>query len=765
MSNNPNQGGRPQASSGPQASTSTGAGNSSSSNANPPKPFQVYLPTINDLHPGPRNRLFLALKSDIPSEIEWALPKLVTGSYAAVQADLFRLDAYIDSVPTLLRWPQRWIKQLTKGQRPSFPHPSDDMADDEMPQISSSTHFDRPSVDLWTYPSTSSSSKQLFIDPVVEKRACECLLVLRNAAFLKPSEGKSSNAECIGRSEDYLEFLESFFSLPCTTLMDISMERPEMLHHLLNLLSFTLPFLPLARQSGSPRTDSLAKTFTSTLPWLLVQSRDLGMIKLIFPLLISTLRIPSLPPCDPSLLPHLLYLITLQDPSQPSSLILELSLDLLVALTLSSQNPTLSILASQQFPAHLKNLVMLLEHGAKRTTIVSDPPSQVVGKVIKNPALGSLLAEESSRRRAIQREKAQQTLPQGGVELETGDKPPSLSLAQRTKLYQMSEPRRSMAWMHETFVYSSTSQLLQVTFWHAYRDFFQHSKTVEPLVSASEVIRHVTDAFPGAMAKAYTDEQGQSKFVIAGIGFRKGSEDEDRYLCLWKDCDAPPNATTTSDLLTHIQTNHISATSPPTACCWSTCTHSPFSLSHLLTHLPSSSTDSAPPRMPETITVPQSMPEHLYNYSRITAFPPPPLGPSHKLHFERVITHTDPQRHTPTGTTFLAALVIRNLAKCLRTEIQSSLPMTDQGLAERKKHLMEERFGLPIPETVLREEEEEERAARGGGAERIGNDMGLNQRQRERARLAFGAVEERLGDVIQENMSGLGQYLVDALGW
>ena len=84
--------------------------------------------------------------------------------------------------------------------------------------------------------------------------------------------------------------------------------------------------------------------------------------------------------------------------------------------------------------------------------------------------------------------------------------------------------------MHETFVYSSTSQLLQVTFWHAYRDFFQHSKTVDPLVSASEVIRHVQIAFPGAMAKAYTDEQGQSRFVIAGMGFRKGSG-ESRLLC------------------------------------------------------------------------------------------------------------------------------------------------------------------------------------------------------------------------------------------
>lgn len=75
--------------------------------------------------------------------------------------------------------------------------------------------------------------------------------------------------------------------------------------------------------------------------------------------------------------------------------------------------------------------------------------------------------------------------------------------------------------MHETFVYSSSSQLLQVTFWHAYRDFFTHPSTVQQLLSASEVIKNVTIAFPGASAKIWIDESGLQKFVIAGMGFRK----------------------------------------------------------------------------------------------------------------------------------------------------------------------------------------------------------------------------------------------------
>lgn len=77
--------------------------------------------------------------------------------------------------------------------------------------------------------------------------------------------------------------------------------------------------------------------------------------------------------------------------------------------------------------------------------------------------------------------------------------------------------------MHETFVYSSQAQLLQVTFWHAYRNFFSNPKTVEPLLSASEVIKNVQIAFPAAQAKLWTDERGEKRFVIAGLGFRKGS--------------------------------------------------------------------------------------------------------------------------------------------------------------------------------------------------------------------------------------------------
>jgi chromatin structure-remodeling complex subunit RSC9 len=79
--------------------------------------------------------------------------------------------------------------------------------------------------------------------------------------------------------------------------------------------------------------------------------------------------------------------------------------------------------------------------------------------------------------------------------------------------------------MHESFGYSSDAQVMQVTFWQAYRDFFSHKNVTEQLLSASEVIKNVQIAFPAAQPKMWTDERGESKFVIAGIGFRKGGSE------------------------------------------------------------------------------------------------------------------------------------------------------------------------------------------------------------------------------------------------
>jgi len=146
----------------------------------------------------------------------------------------------------------------------------------------------------------------------------------------------------------------------------------------------------------------------------------------------------------------------------------------------------------------------------------------------------------------------------------------------------------------------------------------------------------------------------------------------------------------------------------------------------------------------------------------LTNRPPPLLKSHHPLRFIAQVTRLDAARQ-PTGVPFLAALTIRGLARSLRAEMEAARPgemgLTDAQRREKKKHLAEERFGLPIPASVLREEEEEEDEAR-GIAEAAMPDL-----EREKARDAFRSVEGRVLEVVNTNFAGLSAYLGEAFGW
>ena len=244
-----------------------------------------------------------------------------------------------------------------------------------------------------------------------------------------------------------------------------------------------------------------------------------------------------------------------------------------------------------------------------------------------------------------------------------------------------------------------------------------------------------------------------------GADMRECADGEERFSCLWRDCPTTNERfSDTAQLLAHVQSTHLTPT--PVQCHWGICRHTPFTLSHLLTHLPL----VKQPPIPEMITVHPGLSETSLNQPRITSRPIAPLPISFKLSFSGQKTALDDNRH-PTGTAFLVALLIRNLSRALRNEIASSDTAPgemEQGQKEeKKKHLLEERFGLPIPESVLREEEEEEKEARGGREV----DEGMNGQERERARMAFMVVETRVLEVMEKNMGGLGQYLGEAVGW
>ncbi len=310
--------------------------------------------------------------------------------------------------------------------------------------------------------------------------------------------------------------------------------------------------------------------------------------------------------------------------------------------------------------------------------------------------------------------------------------------------------------MHETFVYSSKAQLLQVTFWHAYRDFFSNPATVEQLLSASEVIKNVQVAFPAAQAKLFTEDNGERKFIISGLGFRQGSDGADRFVCSWRDCTSPTGPSNPGELLAHVQSAHLEPM--PAACGWGSCQHAGVTVGHVLTHLPLLDA----PNVPDTIAVDTHTPPNILFSQVITDKLSSHLPHTLPIRIQAHVTPHD-QHRAPSGVAFLAALVIRGLARNLAAEVEAARPgevgMTDAQRKEKKRHLAEERFGLPIPDEVLREEEEEEDAAR-GGEESGGTGMGLAEI--ERARRAFHAVQDRLLEVVNNNVSGIGGYISDA---
>jgi chromatin structure-remodeling complex subunit RSC9 len=341
----------------------------------------------------------------VPSEVDWALPRLVLASFD--RADAFKLETWIDSVAAFQYWPEKWVEELEKEAA---------LQEVREGRVGAARDvFVLGAIPAWTR------------DEAVEMRATHSLQVLRNASFT------GNNAKLICRAT-FLGVLERFFALPVPFLLEISLRSPEAFAHILVILQSIIPSL-----TPFPR---IARILTTVIPALLVETRDVAMLHHLIPLLISSLTLPNLPPVPDSLAQHLLYLLTLTPPPN----ILEYTLDLLISLTLQSAQAR-QILSLPTFPAHLRTLVMLLEHGARSLQATREAPIGLQGAVHRNPASGAILAEAASRRRTIERDAAGKKLYSGErVLVDVGDKPPQLAPSTKAMLYNMREPRRSITW-------------------------------------------------------------------------------------------------------------------------------------------------------------------------------------------------------------------------------------------------------------------------------------------------------------------------------
>ncbi|CAK9781521.1 hypothetical protein CC85DRAFT_282658 [Cutaneotrichosporon oleaginosum] len=683
-----------------------------------PRP-NIYGATAHELRAGPRNPLFLMLRSGIDSEVDYALPRLVLASFE--YSDKFLLEHYIDSVSALREWPERWLDELER-EHAYYELLRAGRNGDELARKA-----------LGAVPAFTAN-------PVVEARASYSLQVLRNSSFV------GQNARTISRTS-FINFVTRFFDLSPPFLLEIVARSPEPVQHILILLQQISPYLYV----GPP----IYKLLSEVLPYVATNTRDSTVLQLVIPILITAFQVPTFPPPPDSFIQHMLHLLTLNPP--PS--LLSMVLDLLAAV--APQAPyARTILSDPSISAHLRQLTILLKHQAKTHEMALEVPPEVRSKNIYNPAAAAHLSRQAAMKRQRQREIDQpqmEVFGGPGVQREVGTVAPTLNPSIRKELYTLSEPKRSIAWMHETFVYSSQAQLLQVSFWHAYRDFFSNPATVEQLLSASEVIKNVQVAFPAAQAKLFTEKDGERKFIISGLGFRQGSDGADRFGCVWRGCTSPTGPSNPGELLAHIQSAHLDPMPP--ACAWGSCQHAGVTVGHVLTHLPL----LEPLDVPQTIAVDARTPTNVLYSPVITDKLSVQLPHTEHIKIQACVTPHD-QHRQPSGAAFLAALVIRGLARNLATEIAAARPgevgLTDAQRKEKKRHLAEERFGLPIPDAVLREEEEEEDAARGGDDYGAGASMGLAEI--ERARRAFHAVQDALLDVVNNNVTGIGAYISDA---
>ena len=374
----------------------------------PAKIYHAHTPRAEEMDPNPRNRLFLAVRSGIESEIDWALPRLVLGSFERPEAVI--LEKWTQSVLILLEWPQKWLEQLEH-----------EAAFEKLRSVGGVRAERKEALGAmpeWTR------------DPMTQTRAINSLLILRNASL------SGQNAKTICRPA-FVELVERLFSLPYDFLLESTLACPEPWLHLLVILAWTWPYFTM--------TPSIRHILGTVLATLLIDSRDIAMILSLLSICIMSIARPGMPNPPVELVPHMFKLLSLTPPGP----LLDHVLDLLVSITLSGQLAR-SMLADRSFSIWLRALTILLEHGARPWRAEWEAPNALAGVKIQNPASQVAIAEAASASRNTKREEAQQLIERNGGPVqalaEVGNRPPSIASATRQKLYKMTEPERSIAW-------------------------------------------------------------------------------------------------------------------------------------------------------------------------------------------------------------------------------------------------------------------------------------------------------------------------------
>lgn len=656
--------------------------------------------------------MFLSLRSGIASQVDWALQKLA--AYTFQLGDKFVVSEF----PGLCDALAEFVRRLCFAAH-GLPRPQWDL-------MQAGLHMNGMLIDqgfgledqIVGIAATSVALAQRSAPPVVPanapfqparyardaallRRAAEATLILRNLAL------SSANVASLAQVPMVLDIIHQGL-----VLEDVH-EYHDLCINMLEVLECLAPHLVLsdwARQRfvlhhtpAPPRfvEDEIFARLYDLAHHTQDRALLLGSLRCLRAFASNMANAPVLSEVDMNLQPTHLHLITrcltllplTQDPE-----LLEAVLDLLYQLVMIGDN------------ALLLGVLTTLDEGVYAPRGHEASPTQAIVRFLaRNLALGKSVWERDtdltvnqgawwaahvpSVTRARQRrefERREKMTPAERARYK------QLAPDVQARLERLSEPERGLEWMKTLFEYDPQGEVTQMEFWITYRDQFTPTANQggAPLQPAANLIRNVSQAFPGAAAMVIPGAPGaQPRFVIRGIVPRIRATA--LPMCPWVGCPSP-QAPSWAAVREHL-VQHVSLTNDGVCRCLGCTFVAPASdketqraqlLQHVLTHLP----PDAEPSVPRAASAAKA--SGTQDYPGILAFDVE-RTPS-------VPTLVAGQPPSPCGVAFLSLLVLRYMTRAAHAILQREgfgCPAYTYGgavAAARAPAERDEQFGFPM---------------------------------------------------------------------
>ena len=664
------------------------------------------------LVPGSTNRLFLSLRSGIGSQVDWALRNLA--SYTFQMADKFLVAEYPGLCDALAEFVRRLCFAAHGLPRRRWDLMQADIhvngmlvdqgygLDDEYAGIAAtSVALARRKATPPIPPDAPFQPAVYARDAALLRRAAEATLILRNLSL------SSANVASLAQVPMVLDVIHQGLALE-----DVH-ECHDLRVNMLEVLECLAPHLVLsdwARQRFVLHHTQEAARFVedeifARLYDMAHHSPDrallLGSLRCLRAFASNTANAPVLAEVDSSLQPTHLHLMTrclallplTQDPE-----LLEAALDLLYQLVMVGDNALL-----------LGVLTSLDKRAYDPSGHEASPTHAIVGFLARNLALGKSVWERDTdltvnqgawwaphvpsvtrtrQRRELERREKMTPAERARYK----QLPPDV----QARLERLGEPERGMEWMKTLFEYDPQGEVTQMEFWITYRDQFTPTanRGGAPLQPAANLIRNVSQAFPGAAALVIPGAPGaQPRFVIRGIVPRIRATPGP--VCPWLGCPSP-QAPSWAAVREHLET-HVSLSNEGVCRCLG-CTFVALSgdeaiqraqlLQHVLTHLPMAE-EPGVPRAPSA-----SKASGTQDHPGVLAFDVE-RTPS-------VPTLVAGQPPSPCGVAYLSLLVLRYMTRASQAILQREgfgCPAYTYGgavPAARTPAERDEQFGFPM---------------------------------------------------------------------